>query len=392
MVGRPMLRYIRSALIFTALMLFFIIWRTAVESANSVEAKSKGMLVAQTRTSSSLEVEQLAKQVALAPLNQQLVNAYYVAAVQGLTKLNLRQKNQLRDALAALGWRSTAAHQNILMHAVTENDIKTIALHADSLLRRQQLTQQIKELLYLFEASSVGRSELVERLKLSPPWRTETLTDISGFAGTERLNARAETLTAMFEADLRPTQLELAPVVNQLHENNQKVKSYALWRQFTGKDAEDSSITDRSFNYALKARESEYYTEFPYEWRTRRGLGYSSTFFGDGTDAQAVLRWNGSGAPELLDQYFRKYTGSGIIYISGPNLDLQTVRSLEFSIICNDKRAYFDTLKVINKNAFVLYSRDKGACDFPRILISGKPSNGVSSLEARLSAIELKSN
>ena len=126
------------------------------------------------------------------PLNPRLVNAFYVSTASGRADENTVEA--AAALLARMGWRYSAAQQNIFFRGVIRDDFAVVMDRADALLRRQRLISPMFQLLAGMESVAAARPWVVKKLSMSPPWRSSYLVATGQIANPALASARLSTL------------------------------------------------------------------------------------------------------------------------------------------------------------------------------------------------------
>lgn len=362
-------------------------WSMAVAKQNALLSTAPELVTMKARA----RPRALEETVVRAPLSQELFNLYYVDRYQEYGPESSRTA-ELAVLLARLGWRSTPAQQNLLVHAVQDRgDLKTLVDRADALLRRQKIEAGAREFLYLFENDPRSLRYLLIALRRKPEWRQLFLTEQRGLATPARVMARANTVAAMQRQGIALERAELAPVLNRLAQIGLVERAYALWIGSRPRgEREKSVIQDSKFELAASAALDDQ-PQYPFEWQLESGRGYRASVAGAAGSNELHLRWDGRGVPVLARQRLILEPGVHVVRIQGLDAKPEAMGALQVLAQCPRRTVTFSTVSssVDTRGGLLMRSDEPIPCRFPEFLIAGNPGDNPRAIEISLSSIAM---
>ena len=231
------------------------------------------------------------------PLNQNLVNAGLALNSPGLTSEN---RAQWIAVIGKMGWRSTAALQTLVDDAMKKQDLRSITVVADALLRRQKFFEETVSLMNLLEAQPATWAGVYTRLKNRAPWRADYLQLAGSIKNPEVIDGRIKTLMMLQNSGDPLTRQELAPSIAVIIGAGRLKEAAQIWRVNAG--ASRSAIHDANFSIAVGPGANAE-TSFPFEWQFFSGAGFSAYPSEDGLNGASVaIQWDGRGVPVFMHQ------------------------------------------------------------------------------------------
>ena len=297
-----------------------------------------------------------------------------------------------RQALESLGWQSTVVQMDLIQDGVARGDEAVVLTRIDGLLRRGKQMQPLIELVVQIEQTGDdARGKLVKMLSAKPNWRRNFLIAPVGMAGNKAVLARAETLDGMFASQLAPLREEVAPIVNTLEAMGESQRAGALWRKFHTIGRAAPVPFDPVFvGLAANPLDGQYQT-MVYEWRAGQGAGFSVRASSIG-DSSAVLgiRWDGRGAPVLLQQRLLTGPGRFAIKVKGSLLDRSALQRVAFVFYCSAAPPVFhDRLSQGPNGEFIFAANEVVSCPNPELRLVGMSEDSMSPLEMEFTSIRI---
>ncbi len=291
----------RSAMNIVAGILFalfasFLLFQYAYSEGLTKSVISKGNNFAAGRNA-EISTADLTRAISKDPLNQNLVNAGFVLQENDLTS---NERGQWIAMIGEMGWRSTAAMQTLINEAVKTQDLRSITVVADALLRRQKLFEETVILMNLLEAEPSTWQEVYTRLKERVPWRSNYLASAWSIKQPEVIDGRIRTLQSLQEAGDSFTRQELAPSITVIVGAGRLQEAEQIWRTYAR--VAPNILHDGDLRIAVGAGADTEFT-FPFEWRFFSGPGFSTYPSEDGLNGATVaIQWDGRGLPVFMSQ------------------------------------------------------------------------------------------
>jgi len=328
------------------------------------------------------------RRLAKAPNDASSLNLLYVAAIN--EKPDGPAAQYIGTLLSQLGWRNTAALQNLIMTATAERDFEAIVKISDALLRRNQASDQILTLLRLVEVEPDTRRYLVRQLAFDPPWEAKFLRTLDTPATATQTSARGQTLEMMLADGQEIERKDLGPSLDAMVQTGEIGTAWDLYRAYS-KSGSRSIITDPGFLRLAQSRDIPEYRALPFDWQdhSTRGLQIGATeSIGK---AHINILWNGRGMPLMLSQYVKVDTGKNYnLMLTGLDATPELLRRLQFSLSCKSGLTRFDQIVDNGEpDQLALASSTVVMCKFPRLEIRGKVQDVNRPYEISLSSIRL---
>jgi len=265
------------------------------------EKKAAELLISQNRKQLAFCREALTefrRAVANDPFSAASVNGVVYCQLQLRTAVATGRESEA--VLSKIGWRNTPVLQNRLTLAAQRRDVREIFDLLDALLRRNQLSREITQLMNDLETSEVGRQIIAERIKAAVPWGDRYLRDVSGLKRLELLQGRAKLLNKLIKQQVRISEPVLSPVLFQMVNNGLTTEAGELWRKSHGVAASGQVLSDPNFSrYVSFSPTSE--NRSPFDWYTSNSEGASVHALSSGR-SKIEISWDGKNSPILLAQ------------------------------------------------------------------------------------------
>lgn len=327
------------------------------------------------------------------PLNQPMLNQYYVALKYENGKSDKLSK--IEKALAALGWRDTLTQQNLLISAISRNDITDIVARADGLLRRQRLTDEALALLLLTERDANARNLLLERLSKNPIWRSKFFDYHFETSDLRQATARQETLRALQangdgldrgEQAMSLYRIEYSGGYQSAFELTKSIRQHEDPR--TKVDFSDSRLSQFTERLASGHR------ALPFEWSSPASENVSIYADIYNNINEVRVRWNGKGNEILLRKRFKIAANRDYLLSASIDTDAKTnLRSINFTAICDKSPPVSFTLEPkIGEEARKRKWKSNGVipCQFPLLELGVKDSGLRNTIEMTLFEIRFE--
>ena len=275
-------------------------------------------------------------------------------------------------AMQKLGWRNTAVQRSLLVNAANEEDFGALMDHADALLRRDVLTDEVLPIVLLFERNPEVRKPLVRALSRMPDWRRQFFGRTDVLRDAVQRRARFGTVEYLVDSGATMKRDEIAPLIIAMDQAGDIARAEKLWVKHMP-HAGKTMLFDRSFVFAAGMDPDRPDLVMPFEWHLGQGAGYNSYVESDGG---VRVEWDGHGVPVFLWQRLR-FNGQRSVKVSlALNGDVMTaVGGLDVSLVCSKtgKTLLLDRTEVSADRDAVIYSAGAAAigCDRPELRISG---------------------
>lgn len=309
------------------------------------------------------------------PIDQRDFNLFYV--LNNKAEVSEGNAPPLSDVLGLLGWRTTTAQQNLIVHAIASNDFEAIIERADALLRRERLTDEVLFLLQQVEAEPAVRDYLITSLERDPPWRSQFLEYTPKLREPGNRQARYETFMAMFDRGVEVRRFELAVILNALSVEGALDQAWTLFNRYNevSSDLAKAASQPRDFDAIRASKRRKFFYPFPFEWKAnaQRGVGVSTIEGANST--KLLLRWNGRGSPLLMSKFLRVESGkSYAVKIGGVSDIRQFANYIRISFVCPGKTVvYDDYTRNIDEDLLIYTAPETIDCDFPKVEVRGRP-------------------
>jgi hypothetical protein len=350
---------------------------------NYVAAESPRFLVVLPEQVSDPQIVAAAKDVIWrSPLEPAALNILYAVAARRDRAAAAPQ----RQLLGQLGWRNTAAQQNLIDAAARDSDLVSVLDRVEGLMRREKLTKNLDPFLMALEQYPPTQTMLVERLIPNDRMRNNFLIRSGLLQSSNALTARAATMNALIDRGVRINRYELTPVIGALLGHNQGPIAYALWSHSIGRKPSAELIYDPGFRLTQRT-DIRRDVSLPFEWQFAHGLGYSSTL--DANNALAI-RWSGEGVPQFVSQTISipaDVRGVLLRVIPITGSEAAVSQQLQFSLHCASSVADLRLIKQTDQGIFFAGLRPN--CPVPTLTVSGKVQDVEGSVRAKIRAISM---
>lgn len=304
------------------------------------------------------------------PLDQRLVNFVYVDLVRG--REGGAGTLKAAAVLGRLGWRFTPAQQNLMVRAALERRFPEVVDRADSLLRRQKLTDQAIAMLTAMEGIPSVHNLVVRKLSGRPMWRQDYLLRIGAQSSPQLLDARVKTLHVLLASPQGVSRTELAPALDALVATGRGLAAYALWELKAGKRTGANLVRDPRFQAAASSTGDPFAS--PFEWRMHQDLGYSADISSQGV----TISWDGRSVPVFLNQLVPVAPGgSYVLKIEGHSDSGKLSELLSPSIGCGQVNVGFTAGEEGNGVASFRSGPVPADCRLGNLSISGAIDSGA---------------
>lgn len=331
-IGRIALASVIVAVLGALLFLanFSFVQRAALEGVLLPAIGDSGL----SRNQQDILKKQVAASLSSAPINQGLLGTYIT-----LIKDEGADEYTLSNAftfLSDLGWRSTAAQQNLIAHALAAGDIAAIVDRSDALIRRGKFVDEITALLLGAEQNPAGRALVLRALERRPKWADLYIRLGAQLTTPEGLIAHAALLRDLDDSGYDIGRREAVPLVRAMIRQGLLSQAYGVFEQVAPQsDGQSDGVYDPDFRVAAEAQRNGPLFPFEWNWPTQRGVRSTVRMRGDA--GRLNLKWNGKGHPLLLSQIFpveKNSTHALRVTFSGNNSSI--LNSLQFYLSCAD--------------------------------------------------------
>lgn len=318
------------------------------------------------------------------PLDPKLFNLLYAEEIRlGRPAARLQRE---RELLSRLGWRYTAAQQNLLLRAAIDGRYDDVIDRADALLRRQKLSALSYELLWTLEAAPETQAKVVRRLRTLPAWRRDYLSVVNAQTPEPRLVARVATMDALIAAPGGMSREEMAPSLVALGATGHGREAYRLWLRHTGQRDDSDLIYDPEFRQAA-AFAGTADLAVPFEWRVNQDLGYTAQVATGGV----TINWDGRGVPVFLSQVVPVVPGRQYaLSIQGRSSAGSLATLLAPALSCGGKTVPFMRSRSGPEKAIYRSGPLPSECDMAILTVAGALDSGVGSVDMDVARIVLQ--
>lgn len=301
----------------------------------TVRSARSGALLADLKGEPAAQLDRLSDStvrtaIAAAPLEQRVLN---IAMARDAKQHGGARTPAWLAALAQMGWRDTGTLQNRIYAAALRNDLSGILDISDALLRRQQLTDQITQVVLLLEVEPTLRPSLVQRLAGRPSWRNLYLATTVGHLKTpEQLSARVLLMDGL--ARRGPLdKSEVVPSINALNQAGLFQQAFALWQRV--QSGVTRPLDDGRFDRASRSYNAGY-DPVPFQWQMMTGEGFSADATQDGSHAALTIDWSGRGVPLFAQQRTSAAPGLYALDLDIPVEEKADLPALSFKLVCGE--------------------------------------------------------
>lgn len=318
------------------------------------------------------------------PISQSAYNLWYVAE---LTRPGVAPQTLATDAnlLGRLGWRDTAALQNLIFRKLVTDDPEGLMDLVDALLRRQKLVPQSMALMEAVEQFPQSRRFLLRKLLSNVPWRDALLMDGANNRTPAFQTGRIQTLLALRRAGQRFQRSDVDSFVGALVASGRTAEAARLWTLYAGTPPPGSALRDPNFA-AARLLADQAGAPGPFEWTFASGIGFSAT---PTRDEGLAIDWDGQGAPLFASQTIAPAGGlpRTLVVQSGTGR-LDDV--LRFTLSCGGSELEFLPGTVSGDTQRFTLEPGSLDCAAPVFAISGRPDIGSRSVDVALRQVLLR--
>jgi len=385
-----MIRHIGAFLLLAAL-LGFTLFAFAERRADGIAAKPGWNLIGVSDAEIPLETAVKAKAVlARQPLNQPVLNLLF--AVESRGDLAPDRRERFIETLGALGWRDTAAQQNLIVETLRDGDPSEAVRRADALLRRGKLVSNIVAILAQIEIYPEAADLLIERLAKQPPWRDRYFAFNGTLRNQSALDARVRLFDKMLAKRMTLTRSDLKVSLDAMVRAGMHDEVLQIAMAANPDGASQSALYDPDFAkfVALAPRERD--KPLPFEWAVVSRPGTSAMIVPRSGKGQLQIRWNGVGAPVVASTMTMLQEGDAVrLEVHADGIDaLTALDSFSFGLACSGKdRVTFDVAQAPKDNVAYYSATERAMCDYPQFIVYGRPQAADRQAETAIDAIRL---
>jgi hypothetical protein len=362
--SRPAINFITGcAMAFTATLLLLQYTQDEILT-KSVVAKSLNKAAIDNQYSSSSDIAEAFENH---PLNQNLVNA---GLLLKLGNLSSDSKNKWIAVIGKMGWRSTAATQTLINEALRKQDLRSLVVFADVLLRRQKLFDQAAHLMIILEAAPSTKQDVYARLERGVPWRAQYLQLSSSIKQPIYLDARVQTLNHLQEAGVRLARQEIAPSIEMMVLAGRLKDAEQIWRNSA--QMPSTALHDGYFRLAVKADPNRDFI-IPFEWQFYSGNGFAAYPYDAGPMGPKVnIQWDGRGLPILMSQMTSAKGGNYQISFAVDGNRREFANSIGVRFRCGNEVIRTQNVLPLNNQIVSAKTVAPITCDFPWVDVYGQ--------------------
>lgn len=366
-------------------------WLAAV-SAFPVGADASRLDLSEQGASSSDFAVRARRALALAPLDQRKLNAWYVHQVA--TGAPKAQQMASMTQLERMGWRDSAAQFNLIYSHALTGDLAGLLPRVDALLRRSVATEKTLQILWMIEATGQFRPAIRTILAQAPAWRSVFLRSRTGLQTPAQVHARAMTINDLLARRLPVARGELVPVLNRLVAQGETARAYDLWRRSQYRPITEG-LSDPHFARAAQIEAmGDAVERLPFEWGGDSGPELAVNFDARAESAtgDVEIRWSGLGTPVFLRQTFRARPGRYVLRITGSDAKPALLSKLILSVRCPGATVQF-ARPVPDKDAasaLVLAGDAPITCSYPTFTAAANIDDVQGRFDLNLSGFELQ--
>jgi len=348
-------------------------------------AARSGALLGNLKAESAAPLDRLsdgAMRTAIAgsPLDQRVLN---VAMARDVKRHGRERASAWLGALSQMGWRDTATLQNRIYAALLRTDLLDILNISDALLRRQQLSDQITQVVLLLEADPTMRPQLINRLAGRPNWRNLYLATTIGHLKTpEQLSARVLLMDGLARRGALDKS-EVVPSVNALERANLPRQAFALWQRV--QPGVTRPLDDERFDRASRSYDAGY-DPVPFQWQMTTGEGFSADAVRDGARTELAIDWSGRGVPTFAQQRTSGGPGRYALNLDVTAKEKADLPALSFKLLCGDAATLFEAAGDPTR----LRTVTAVPCDFPILQISGDVQSSATAHQITINRIVMR--
>lgn len=362
-------------------------YAAVVETAlTKVRVARSGALLAALDSAPAAQLERLSdatvhNAVTAAPLDQRVMN---VAMARDAKLHGGAQTPAWLAVLSRLGWRDTTTLQNRLYAVALRNQLTGVLDISDALLRRQQLIDQVTQVLPLLEIEPTLRPALVDRLAAQPGWRGVYLaTSIGNLRTPQQLTGRVRLIEELARRG-SITKSEVVPSINALDRAGLQSQAFALWQRV--QPGVSRPLDDGQFAHASRSYDAGY-DPVPFQWQMMTGEGFSVDATRDGTRTPLMIDWNGRGVPVFAQQRTSAMPGRYALDLDVPASDKADLPALSFKLICGDTATPFSA---VTGDPARLRTENAVTCAFPTLQIGADVQSSAAAHQVTINRITMR--
>ncbi len=328
------------------------------------------------------DAEEVARSVLDAqPYNQRAFNLWIASRVA--------RRDQLVDfdpLLAKLGYRDDQSQIRLIIAAEQSDNYQKMLQHVDAMLRREQRTDDLFDLLYDMEAFPKSREALAKYLATNPPWR---LPFFGRFRPANIEDARNHIALLRTMAGLGATvhQSEMARAVDRSRERGGSDDAYAFWTAYQklsgGQENGNSFLGSMTVDEAINGASSAF------DWNFVMASGQNFLFDGKGEKSTLTIDWDGRGTPKLFWRVIKLTDHPVQVLVRVP--DGGALDDLDFNLLCGSTFIPLE-MRMIGTGQFLSQDvsiGDTGGCRYPEFSINGAPQGVGRPVTVRLNLISI---
>ncbi|MCG7349497.1 hypothetical protein [Sphingomonas sp. ACRSK] len=369
------------------MLLTVVAYATVAETAlATVRGARSGALLADLKGEPAAQLDRLSDRtmrtaIAAAPLEQRVLN---VAMARDAKRHGRERAPIWLVVLSRLGWRDTGTLQNRIYAAALRNDLSSILDISDALLRRQQLADQITQVVLLLEVEPTLRPSLVKRLAGRPSWRSLYLgTTIGHLKTQEQLSARVLLMEGL--ARYGPLdKSEVVPSINALDHAGLVQQAFTLWQRV--QPGVTRPLDDGEFDRVSRSYGTGY-DPVPFQWQMMTGEGFGADAIRDGAHAVLTIHWSGRGVPVFAQQRTSAAPGHYALDLDIPVESKADLSTLSFKLACSKTATPF---VAAGSDPTRLRTVTAVPCAFPMLQIVGDVQPSAAAHQVTISRIAMR--
>ena len=337
---------------------------TFASSTNRLVLRPEGGIIA---SSSPATLDQVNAALQIDPLDQRLANA---ALVRRYEAQSTDQRVASATAVASLGWRHTAALQNLLAIALDRRDISRTLAVSDGLLRRQQLFTEASAVMQIAARDPKLREVIVEKLKGQASWRRDYLLAAGGITDRETAFAHYAIIRSLERRESPARRDEIAAFLPALIKQGQPDLAFDLWqRRNIGLMR---PIADGGFATLAKSLAGD--ASIPFEWTLLSGSGYFVDVVPRNQGSGSVqIDWDGRGEPTFLSQQTSAEEGRRYrLTIASEEATVPLEQGITAGLICEQRSETLLVHTAASSTMIQFETPTALPCRFPLLRIGGK--------------------
>lgn len=324
------------------------------------------------------------------PLDQATLNLLFAIEARG--DLTAERRRAFVDVLRSMGWRDTTTQQNMIVESARQNNPRMAVLHIDALLRRAKLVNEIMPVLAQIEAIPEARALLTDRLLLQPQWRLRYFQYSPPLANPVIQTARIALLNDLLDRGDHLSRKETRVFLDALIRAGRRADAAEIAMRVIKLGRDDGLIYDPTFTKFLALDADKRENPLPFEWVTVSQSGAFSDIVARGDGGQLQLRKGGVGVPTLARTMTLLRAGqASVLTVKAAGVDArQGLDAFAFALVCSDAKAVpLVSAGVTSDRNVVRYRAASALCDYPDLVIVGRPGTGSGTSETAIDAIHL---